>query len=198
MAYGVKRSEWMTIHQTLHGYSDGHREIAASTTLRSSDVKFMLVLSDISGPGTRIEESGYLTGYPLVEQGAYALACTWPAIEMSRPGCVWTHSILVDFTDLAGLPSLAGLTSLFRRPRGSRFVDYKRSLMFRPEPSSFVLKDRDHEWSRQLLAGLYGEPKQLCDSLTATRRKCGASSFGPLVAAMAPSTPDVSLLHDGD
>lgn len=158
MACGVNRSEWITIHQTLHGYSAGHREIAASTPLESSDVKLMLVLSDISGPGTRIEESGYLTGYPLVEQGAYALACTWPATEMSRPGCVWTHSILVDFTDLAGLPSLGGLTSLFRRPRGSRFLDYKRSLMFRPEPSSFVLKGQDNEWSRQLLAGLYGEP----------------------------------------
>ena len=158
MADGVKHSEWMTIQQTLHGYSDGHRQIAASATLKPSNLNTMLVLSDVSGPGARIEESGYLTGYPLTESGAYALARTWAATEMPRPGCVWTHTILIDFADLAMLASLGGLVSLFRRPQRADFGDYGKPLTFSPRSNAVVLTGADKAWSRQVLAGLYGEP----------------------------------------
>ena len=33
----------------------------------------------------------YVTGYPLDSINAYALAMTWYAPEMPRPGCVWTR-----------------------------------------------------------------------------------------------------------
>ena len=148
----------MTLQQTLHGYSDGHRQIAASATLKPSDVKSMLVLSDISGPGARIDESGYLTGYPLTEFGSYVLARTWEAPEMSRPGCVWTHSILIDFADLAKLASLGGLAALFRRPHGSYFGDYGKPLMFSLGRNTGALTGADIAWSRHVLAALYGEP----------------------------------------
>jgi hypothetical protein len=62
--------------------------------------------------------SGYLTGYPLTESGYYAFARTWPAPEMPRPGCVWTHTILIEFSDIPSLQSAIGLLGLFRRPRG--------------------------------------------------------------------------------
>jgi hypothetical protein len=58
MAHGVKRSGALKVHQTLHGYSDGHRQLASSVTLKPRDIKTMLVLSDISGPGARIDDRG--------------------------------------------------------------------------------------------------------------------------------------------
>ena len=158
MADGVPHGERMTLQQTLHGYSDGHRQLAASVTLNPPDGKSMLVLSDISGPGAGIDEAGYLTGYPLTEFGAYALARTWAAPEMPRPGCVWTHSILIDFADLATLGSLDSLVSLFRRPHGSYFGDYGKPLTPGIGSNGVALTDADKAWSRHVLAGLYGEP----------------------------------------
>src|ERR1700722_18657090 len=107
----------VVVGQTLHGYSDGHRLIAASAVdVTSRDAKTMLVMSDASGPSTRTSSLGYLTGYPLVESGLYALARTWSAPEMPRPGCVWTHTLLIDFSDLAVLTSMSELLGAFRRP----------------------------------------------------------------------------------
>ena len=160
MADGVKPSEWITVQQALHGYSDGHRQIAASVPLAPDDFKAMLVLSDLSGPGSHVDQRGYLTGYPLTERGAFALARTWPAKEMPRPGCVWTHSILIDFADLANLESLDSLLPLFRRPHGLNFVAYDKPLAFRPEPSAQARTALDSEWSRLVLSGLYGEPSR--------------------------------------
>lgn len=123
MVNGVTPLRPLRVHQALHGYADGHRQLASSATLKGRDVKTMLILSDASGPGARIKEQGYLTGYPLAESGLYALGRTWAAPEMSRPGCVWTHTILIDFADLAILGSFECISHLFRKPRG--FVDDK-------------------------------------------------------------------------
>src|SRR3990167_10858309 len=106
------------VHQTLHGYADGHRLIGGSLQFTASDAKQMLVLSDLAGPGGKLDERGYLTGYPLPELGMYAVARTWPAPEMPRPGCVWTHTLLVDYSDLALLRAPTSLARLFRRPKG--------------------------------------------------------------------------------
>ena len=37
----------------------------------------------------------YYTGYPLENGEKYVIAKTWYAYEMKRPGCVWTHSIVL-------------------------------------------------------------------------------------------------------
>jgi hypothetical protein len=115
MAHGLNDPK-IRVHQALHGYADGHRLLACSTTLKPRDQKSMLIMSDVSGPNAIIGDAGYLTGYPLPESGVYALACTWAATEMARPGCVWTHTLLLDFADLAVLPSMAFLVNVFRRP----------------------------------------------------------------------------------
>ena len=109
-----------TIHQALHGYNDGHRLIASSVPLTSADARTMIVMSDLSGAGVKPEVSGYLTGYPLEGAGRYVLARTWAAPEMPRPGCVWTHSLIIENADLAALKSAAGLLALFRRPEGTK------------------------------------------------------------------------------
>ena len=93
----------LLIQQALHGYSDGHRLISSSVSLSSLDARTMVVMSDLSGPGIKPTPSGYLTGYPLSGAGKYVLARTWIAGEMSRPGCVWTHSLIIDNSDLAAV-----------------------------------------------------------------------------------------------
>ena len=102
MAHGVS-SHRVPLQQTLHGYSEGHRLLASSIDLPTRDAKTVLMMSDASGPAATIGEEGYLTGYPLPESGHYALARTWAAPEMPRPGCVWTHTILIDFSDIPAL-----------------------------------------------------------------------------------------------
>ena len=76
MAHGVMAAQKPKLQQALHGYADGHRQLALSTTLKPRDQKALLALSDISGPGARLDDDGYLTGYPLLESGFYALART--------------------------------------------------------------------------------------------------------------------------
>lgn len=109
-----------TVHQTLHGYSDGHRLVATSLPLEGADARVMVVMSDLSGSGVKPEPGGYLTGYPLEGAGKYVIARTWAAPEMPRPGCVWTHSLIIDNADLAKLTSPERLLSAFRRPEGPR------------------------------------------------------------------------------
>lgn len=154
------------IHQALHGYVDGHREIAASTKLKPHDSKTMLILSDISSSGIRVAEEGYLTGYPLTDSGCYAIAKTWLAPEMTRPGCVWTHTLLIDFADLANLGSAHKLLALFRRPILGELLDYSRHLTIEIEPDKELddkpefISPNSNQWLRQLLLALYEKPEK--------------------------------------
>lgn len=159
MAHAVTRGQRLTLHQALHGYADGHRQLANSANLTPRDTKTLLMLSDISGPGARLDEVGYLTGFPLPESGMYALARTWPAPEMSRPGCVWTHTLLIDFAELATIKSLAALSPLFRRPELSSYADYGKTLMFLEQRAAVRPTQEDLAWGRRLLAGLYDQPR---------------------------------------
>jgi hypothetical protein len=158
MAHGIESVEMLKLHQVLHGYVDGHRQLAASLVLKQRDLRTMLVLSDISGTGARIGEEGYLTGYPLVESGVYALARTWAAPEMSRPGCVWTHTLLIDFVDLATLDSMENILSFFRRPQPELLSEYEKPLKVTYQSTFLPLSDELQEWNRLVLASLYGNP----------------------------------------
>jgi len=145
------------VHQALHGYAGGHRQLALSMTLKPRDQRALLALSDISGPGARLDEEGYLTGFPLTESGVYALARTWPAPEMPRPGCVWTHTLLVDFTDLGAIDTLTDLLALLRRPTStSDVLDYSVPKWLRPS-EHFSTPKIAERWTRQVLAALYGK-----------------------------------------
>ena len=105
-----------TIHQTIHGYRDGHRLLSSSTPLGSDASRAMLVLSDMSGPSMQPGFDEYLTGYPLAGTDYFVFAKTWYAPEMQRPGCVWTHSLLVPRTQIVSL-SAARLMACFQRPQ---------------------------------------------------------------------------------
>lgn len=161
MADGLVATNRVQLHQALHGYADGHRQIAASTVLKPRDAKTMLLLSDVSGPGARIDDGGYLTGYPLSESGQYAFARTWGAPEMSRPGCVWTHTLLIDFADLAVLPSLVDLLGAFRRPESSTQSEYGKPLTWEWSSQPARIEMNGEAAARRILAALYEDDPNL-------------------------------------
>lgn len=145
------------VQQTLHGYGEGHRLLAGSASLPSRDMRTMLILSDSSGGGAKLPEDGYLTGYPLFESAKYVLARTWPAPEMKRPGCVWTHSLVIDFADLASLSSASAIVRLFRRPDGKTREMYEAPLTT-GAPAQFEPGKFDAGVAGGLLGALYGSP----------------------------------------
>ncbi len=106
----------LTLQQALHGYNEGHRLLASSRPLSRDAQRIMLALSDASGSGMPIGFESYLTAYPLRSDEAFAFARTWAAPEMPRPGCVWTHTLIIGVSELARLSSAAVLCALFRRP----------------------------------------------------------------------------------
>ncbi|WP_246357129.1 GAP1-N1 domain-containing protein [Pyxidicoccus fallax] len=105
-----------SIHQAVHGYRDGHRLLSSSTPLGSDAARAMLILSDMSGPSMQPGFGEYLTGYPLPGTDFFVFAKTWYAPEMQRPGCVWTHSLLVPRAQVASVRA-AQLMGRFRRPQ---------------------------------------------------------------------------------
>lgn len=120
----------MRLHQTLHGYSDGHRLLQSSLDLDSSAKRFLLSMTDMSGPRMVSGFEEYLSGYPIPKSPYYAFAKTWYAKELSRPGCVWTHTLLIEKTKLDILTDLEKLLSLFSRPNGlSDLSRYGRELV---------------------------------------------------------------------
>jgi hypothetical protein len=147
-------------HQTLHGYASGHRMLATSIPLSSKDARTLLSLSDISGPGMQIHSSGYLTGYPLPDAGLYALARTWAAPEMPRPGCVWTHTLLIDFAELASLESVHYLVHNFRRPLMDQFDDYRRPITSHLDTGDFKSESAPVPWIASVIRGLYETPEK--------------------------------------
>ena len=128
----------------LHGYADGHGLLESSMRLSDSGHRTMLRLSDLSGPGRESGFDQYLTLYPIEADGLYVVARTWYADEMRRPGCVWTHSLLVRSEDLRLIPSLAPVLRLHRRPDGQAWSDQYRDVLtieeraeLRVEPGSW-------------------------------------------------------------
>ncbi len=116
------------VHQTLHGYERGHRLLASSMELPNSVARKLLYLSDLSGANRAEGFEQYLTGFPIPEGVIYALARTWEAPEMERPGCVFTHTLLISFSDLAQLTDLSVLLTLLSRPQKGVYAAYRNSL----------------------------------------------------------------------
>lgn len=106
------------IDQALFGYSEGHRQIAASIRLPAADLYRLSAASDLA-TGTKLApDESYITGVPLEESKRYALIRTWLAPELPRPGCVWSHVLLLDARVLGSRTNLQDLLQYFRRPRG--------------------------------------------------------------------------------
>lgn len=117
------------IEQALFGYRDGHNLVTASVPLAPRVRQFLATITDSSGPENAAGFEVAFTGLPVPETDFYALFCTWPAPEMSRPGCVWSHVLLIDLADLARISDLKQLRTLCVRPASKlRIADYQTPL----------------------------------------------------------------------
>ncbi|MGJ0579827.1 hypothetical protein ACR71G_17570 [Xenorhabdus bovienii] len=115
----------MKIDQCLFGYDDGHRLLATSIPL-GTETSLLTELSDLA-PGTVFSLSeGYWTGLPVPTIGRYVLMRTWPAPEMPRPGCVWTHALLIEPSLLESISDLSILQTVVTRPDNSLNMDLYR------------------------------------------------------------------------
>lgn len=118
----------MIIHQMLHGYNHGHNYIQGSIVLDSiHDMNKIAMLSDWS-EYVNGEDYSYLTFYSLDESNYYVVAKTWYASEMSRPGCVWTHSLLICKDDLANISDFLHLQEYFIHPASA--ADYSKKIIY--------------------------------------------------------------------
>ncbi|MEO8057801.1 MAG: hypothetical protein ABI671_05710 [Burkholderiales bacterium] len=154
----------------VHGYAEGHREVSSSLRLKTRDARTVAVLSDVSSPGLRIPEAGYLTGYPLTESNLYVLARTWAATEISRPGAVWSHSLLFEFADLPAIGDAQHILALFKRPTSEvpgTDSSYRRPLGFeipsRKVQATSWQRSEDpfaYRWAHAALDALYGTPSE--------------------------------------
>ncbi len=149
-----------TIHQCLHGYSDGHQLLQSSTRLPEKADQLLLTMSDMSGPSMISGFQSYLTGYSVNGTNWYAFAKTWYANEMRRPGCVWTHTLLMESADLARINDLGILSTFFVRPNGnSKQFAYNNPILL---DFDLLYPDNYKLPSRQLLlavmSGLYENP----------------------------------------
>lgn len=103
------------IQQALWGYSDGHHLLESSTPLSNQTMRILSPLTDLSGSESPLSFDGYLTGYPLKDEKCYALSKTWYATEMSRPGCVWTHTLFINYDNITNITATE-IDKLFKRP----------------------------------------------------------------------------------
>ncbi|WP_316801592.1 hypothetical protein [Pedobacter frigidisoli] len=104
------------VQQTIHGYKEGHTLLSSSLDLTIGERKELQLLSDYSGTGIESSFSEYITGYPLSNSKYYALAKTWYASEMPRPGCVWTHTLLIEISAIWTIKNFELLLGAFKRP----------------------------------------------------------------------------------
>lgn len=109
------------VHQLVFGYRDGHQLLATSEALQTKTLSELLPHLDASfeDPTTH-----YVVGSSLGSVERYLLAKIWPADEVSRPGAVWAHGLLLDEEALTqGVrPWLAAL----RRPRFETLDEFRQ------------------------------------------------------------------------
>lgn len=114
------------VEQLLFGYKNGHKLLASSLCDRLAQQKEVEILSDSSGNG---KFESYITCFPLIADGYYVFAKTWYADEMERPGCVWTHVLLIKYEDLELIQGNIDIDALFHRPKeGISYEEYKKSI----------------------------------------------------------------------
>lgn len=153
------------IDQTLHGYQNGHELLMTSSTLSSDAKKILLVQTDLSGSNIDEGFKTYISGFPLATH--YAFSKTWYADEMRRPGCVWTHTLLISFSDLGKIPDLDQLLTYFKRPVKDEYFAYSSPILIEKDELKNSNSIFDDSFKAiPLLDALYYNPEKtiLCPS----------------------------------
>ena len=112
------------IDQALFGYREGHRLLQASRKFTPTTERSLLTLTDMSGSRMVDGFEEYVSGYPVPGEECYAFVRTWYAPEMERPGCVWSHVLILRNSDLPTISDSDQLLPLFRRPQEGEFDSY--------------------------------------------------------------------------
>lgn len=120
----------ITANQTLHGYANGHQLLASSCEWSLDERKKMEVLSDLNGRCDEQECLPYYSGYPLDNGQQYVISKTWYAQEMPRPGCVWTHSVIIHIEDIAKIQNIEEIIGFFHRPVINNYSLYTEMACF--------------------------------------------------------------------
>lgn len=107
----------MKVHQALHGYNQGHNLLYSSINLPYEDEDYMKKQSDWTEYVCDDEDSSYIKAYILPKSHLYVVSKSWYAYEMSRPGCVWTHSLIINLDDITIDFDFRTLLIYFRRPK---------------------------------------------------------------------------------
>jgi hypothetical protein len=151
----------MKIDQALFGYDGGHRLLASSLPL-GPDAPLLTELSDVVPGAIFGNGDGYWTGLPLPSLKKYALLRTWPAPEMSRPGCVWTHALLLDPKILELFEDLSILQSMASRPKNMLDMErYKHTIEIPPTNHSASHYHSDEALISDLILKLYGQKEAI-------------------------------------
>jgi hypothetical protein len=137
----VSSSGPLVVDQALFGYADGHRQIASSVRLPSKDQYQLAAASDLASGASLGPDDSYLTGLPLAESRRFALIRTWAAPEMPRPGCVWSHVILIEPRLLSSHGDLADFQAILKRPHAGRHEEYGEPLELGSHGQSSVAPD---------------------------------------------------------
>lgn len=155
----------MKIHQCLFGYDDGHKLLSSSLSL-GAEISLLTELSDLA-PNTIFGQSnGYWTGIPVPGMGRYLLMRTWTAPEMSRPGCVWSHALLIEPRLLESIEHLSVLQKLFTRPSSNKdFACYREVLSGEDIATRDPIQLYDGAVVEKLINSLYGKASPSIDVL---------------------------------
>jgi len=148
------------IDQALFGYREGHRLLQASRKFVPTTERSLLTLTDMSGSRMVDGFEEYLSGYPVPGEESYAFVKTWYAPEMERPGCVWSHVLVIRDSDFACLNDLAELVTLFRRPVDGEWQHYVTPALAVSEMSPMLMTTASIADAKALLVALYDHPKK--------------------------------------
>ena len=175
------------IHQVLHGYRSGHQLLASSMEFSFTDRRLLDSMSDGVGIDSDNCKEGYITGYILPESKKYVLAKTWYADDMSRPGCVWTHSLIFDIDSIYQIESPREILDLFHRPSLEKYSEYMESILINQEhiTNSVVLEKlqytiytiygtdkpryveiEDNDYIESIILAICHMPKQLLENFS--------------------------------
>lgn len=147
------------INQVVHGYRKGHRRIAGSLELPPNCARLIDAMSDFSGSSREKGFEEYVTGYPVFDSEYYAFAKTWYAEEMPRPGCVWTHTLLIKKDDLKEISVKDLLLSFSDKPTEKiQEGNYEKRIFLKSRnDDTFDSDEIDVGLARRIFENLYGK-----------------------------------------
>lgn len=119
----------MKLDQLVFGYDGGHRLLASSRTLARESLSRLLSATD-ADPGSGVMRIA--AGVPLPDDDAYAVAVTWSAPEVPRPGAVWSHALVLSTQDLGDVPNPFAIADLAQRPTADALSAYGEAIDARP------------------------------------------------------------------